>query len=105
MTRICPDSVCAIPRDGARQYNTVGSAAAVAAAAPAAAPPLAPAAAPVAAARTRDDSNDNKSNSTAYVTYKWRQICRNTLVAICSFDLENVGQGYKVRLSQWLHSI
>ena len=36
---------------------------------------------------------------------KWRQICWNSLVTICNFDLANVGQGHRVRLSQLLHSM
>ena len=39
------------------------------------------------------------------VPYKWRKICRNSLVTICSFYLENVGQDDRVRPSQWRHSM
>ena len=37
--------------------------------------------------------------------YKWRKICRNSLVIICNFYLENEGQGYEVQHSQWCHSM
>ena len=32
---------------------------------------------------------------------KWRQICRNSLMTICTVDLENISQGHRVRLLQW----
>ena len=34
-----------------------------------------------------------------------RKICWNSLVTICNFDLENIGQSSRVRLSQWFHSM
>ena len=39
------------------------------------------------------------------VQYKWRKICRNSLVTICNVDIKNVGQGHRVRLLQWFHSM
>ena len=39
------------------------------------------------------------------VPSKWRKIYRNSLVTISRFDLENGGQGHRVRLSQWFHSM
>ena len=39
------------------------------------------------------------------MSYKWIEICRNSLVTICNFDLENVGLGHWVQLSQLCHSM
>ena len=39
------------------------------------------------------------------VPYKWRKICRNSLLTIYNYDLKNVGEGRRAVLSQWFHSL
>ena len=47
----------------------------------------------------------NTTATRRWVSYKWIEICGNSLVTICNFDLENVGLGHWVQLSQLCHSM
>ena len=47
----------------------------------------------------------NKSNSTAGAIQVESHFCRHISATISNFDLEDMGRGHRVRLSQWFHSM